>query len=113
MRKKASGSIDNRTGHRQKNPVIEKNRFYLDYKKKIMHSLTIICSTAIFLLSLNNIYCDKDTDTNALQQLINHMSEGDKKKIFQSLVQHSNEGRQDNTHWCCSIDPGEEFYSII
>ncbi|CAF0939389.1 unnamed protein product [Rotaria sordida] len=55
-----------------------------------MCSIKIICSIVFFLLSLSNIYCDKDADINTLQQLISSLS------------------RQDNSNWCCNTDPGVE-----
>ncbi|CAF1240216.1 unnamed protein product [Adineta steineri] len=36
------------------------------------------------------------------------MSEDGKQKISESLSQNSTAGRQDNTHWCCNINPGTE-----
>ncbi len=74
-----------------------------------MHSLTIICSISIFVLLLSNVYCDESTNTALLQQLINHMTQSQTEKIYQSLIQNSNQGRQDNSNWCCSIDPGKTF----
>jgi hypothetical protein len=78
-----------------------------------MHSLTIICSIIISLFLLSNIHCDENTNANVLQQLINHMNDIQKEKIFQSLFENSNQGRQDNSNWCCSTDPGEILSSIF
>ena len=78
-----------------------------------MHSLTSIGSIVILLFSLSNIYCDKSVDTNILQQLIDRLNDADKQKIFQSLFQISDQGRQDNSNWCCSIDPGKHICSWV
>jgi hypothetical protein len=75
-----------------------------------MYSLTIICSTVLFLLSLSNIYCDTVVDPATLQKIVDQLTDIQKEKILQSLMGSSlNQGRQDNSNWCCSIDAGKNY----
>lgn len=74
-----------------------------------MYSLKIVCSIAIFLAALSNIYCITDAEASNLQQVISHLSEAQQQQIFQSLMANKDQGRQDNSNWCCSLDPGIVF----
>ena len=72
-----------------------------------MHSVKIIYLIVIVIVSLSNIYCNKDADKNVLQQIIDRLNASQKEQILQLLLKTSNSNRQDNSNWCCNIDPGE------
>ena len=74
-----------------------------------MYSVKIICFIATLLLLLNSIHCANRIDINVLQQIINQLNEAQQASILQSLLQNSNQDRQDNSNWCCSIDPGKRI----
>ena len=73
-----------------------------------MHWLTFVSSTVVLLLLLNGIHCNTEMDINVLQQIIDRLTDAEKQKLLQSLSANSDQGRKDNSNWCCSTDPGVE-----
>lgn len=72
-------------------------------------SLTILFLT--FSLQIHGETSSVTFDIETLQQLINHLSLTQQNTIYQSLISTEKQGRQDNSNWCCSTDPGVEATS--
>ena len=83
-------------------------KVFIDKAETSMHPLSIVCSAAIVLLCCwTRVHCDESTTKINLQEVVDGMTDEQKQTIYQLLLSaSSNQGRQDNTHWCCSIDPG-------
>jgi hypothetical protein len=78
-----------------------------------MYSLTIVCSTFIVLFALDNVMSASSIDIDTLQQAVNLMSDAQKEKIYQALLaSKDSQSRQDDSNWCCNIDPGQ-FLAIF
>ncbi|CAF0866092.1 unnamed protein product [Didymodactylos carnosus] len=71
----------------------------------------------VLFLILNNVFGDKGQDFNIVQEAINQLSDEQKQQILQLLMgggraqSRQDISRQDNSNWCCTIDPGIEALS--
>lgn len=75
-----------------------------------MHIMAIGKSIVLLLLALSTIQCTSPPviDLPSLESLLGFLTNEQQNHILQSLLASRDaQGRQDNSNWCCKVDPGK------